>query len=386
MITIINKNFTGKLAAFIKREAVLCISLAAALISMIFVPPNAGYSGYIDWSVLGLLFCLMTAVQGFASVGAFRKLSGALTRSFRNTRAIGSILALMCFFLSMLVTNDVALLTVVPLTLMMFSGRERVKLRTVILETAAANLGSMATPMGNPQNLYIYSHYEMPLGDFFSIMLPPTVASLVLLAASVLLIPSEQISQESSGAQSQRGVSEGKLRFRTAVYIVMAAICLLTVVRVLDWRICLAAVAILAVAADFRVLGRVDYALLGTFICFFVFVGNISSIPVVRLLIGSAVSGREMLIGAALSQVISNVPCAVMLSGFTENARGLLLGVDLGGLGTLIASLASLISFKLYVNSEGARKGRYFAEFTVYNFVLLAALLAFQTGFDALFG
>lgn len=375
-----------KLKDFIKREAVLCISLAAALISMIFVPPNEGYLGYIDWSVLGLLFCLMTAVQGFSAVGAFGRLSGVLTRSIHNTRALGALLSLMCFFLSMLVTNDVALLTVVPLTLMLFRGRERVKIRAVILETAAANLGSMATPVGNPQNLYIYSHYNMPPGEFFATMLPPTVASLVMLAASVLLIPSEPLEGSSSGASVKSDIPAGKLRFRTVVYCVMAAVCLLTVARVLDWRICLTAVLTLALISDPRVLCRVDYSLLVTFICFFVFVGNLSNIPLVNLAVSGMVSGREMPVGVLLSQVISNVPCAVMLSGFTDNAKALMLGVDLGGLGTLIASLASLISFKLYVVSDGAKKGRYFAEFTLYNFVLLALLFAFQTGWNALFG
>ena len=375
-----------KILDFIKREAVLCISLAAALISMIFVPPNEGYLGYIDWSVLGLLFCLMTAVQGFSAVGAFRKLSGALARSFRNTRTLGALLSLMCFFLSMLVTNDVALLTVVPLTLMLFREHKLAMIRIIILETAAANLGSMATPVGNPQNLFIYSHYQMPLGEFFSTMLPPTVASLVLLAASVILIPSERVTADSGISAEKPDITPTKLRLQTAAYCGMAAVCLLTVARVLDWRICFGIVLALALASDFRVLSRVDYSLLGTFICFFIFVGNISNIPLIKSVISGLVSGREMLVGAALSQVISNVPCAVMLSGFTENARELLLGVDLGGLGTMIASLASLISFKLYNNSEGAKKGRYFAEFTVYNFALLAALFGFQTGYNALFG
>lgn len=372
------------LIRFIKREAVLCISLAAALISMIFVPPNEGYLGYIDWSVLGLLFCLMTAVQGFEGIGAFRKLSDLLTHSFHNTRTLGALLSLMCFFLAMLVTNDVALITAVPLTIMLFKGHERVTIRTIILETAAANLGSMATPMGNPQNLYIYSHYNMPLGDFFAAMLPPTVISLVLLAASVLLIPSEKVTCEAA-KQERTDISAGKQRYRAVVCCIMAAVCLLTVVRLIDWRICLAAVVVLALVSNPKTLARVDYGLIGTFICFFVFVGNISSMPIVRMVISGAVSGREMLFGAALSQVISNVPCAVMLSGFTENARQLLLGVDLGGLGTLIASLASLISFKLYVVSEGAKKGRYLAEFTLYNFALLAVLFAAQCGWNALF-
>lgn len=372
--------------SFIKREAVLCISLCAALISMVFVPPNPDYLGYIDWSVLGLLFCLMTAVQGFSAIGAFGKLSGFLTRSFHNTRTLGALLSLMCFFLAMLVTNDVALITAVPLTVTLFRGRERVTIRTVILETAAANLGSMATPMGNPQNLYIYSRYEMPLGEFFSVTLPPTVISLLLLAASALLIPSERLTSQAVPAQEINGVPVGKRRYRMIICCVMAAVCLLTVVRIVDWRICAAAVLILALISDPKMLCRVDYGLLGTFVCFFVFVGNISSMPQVRSFISPIVSGREMLAGILISQIISNVPCAVMLSGFTDNARQLLLGVDLGGLGTLIASLASLISFKLYVVSEGAKKGRYFAEFTVYNFALLAVLFVAQTGLNVLLG
>lgn len=365
---------------FIKKEAVLFIAFAAALISMIFVPPNADYLGYVDWSTLGLLFCLMAAVQGFGSVGAFRKLSGALTGRFHNTRTLGAALSLMCFFLAMLVTNDVSLITLVPLTITMFRGRPEVTVRTIILETAAANLGSMATPMGNPQNLYIYSHYEMPLGDFFGTMLPPTVLSLLIVAASALLIPSEPLEKS-----TRTEAAENPRKLQVVLFSIAAAASLCTVVRLLDWRITLAVTLVCVIIADFRVLARVDYALLGTFVCFFVFVGNISAIPAVRELISGAVSGKEMLVGAALSQVISNVPCAVMLSGFTQNAGQLMLGVDIGGLGTLIASLASLISFKLYCASDGAKKGRYFLEFTVYNFVVLAVLLVAQFGFNAIF-
>lgn len=365
---------------FIKKEAVLCIAFAAALISMIFVPPNADYLGYVDWSTLGLLFCLMTAVQGFGSIGAFRKLSGVLTRRFRNTRTLGAALALMCFFLAMLVTNDVSLITLVPLTITLFRGRPEVTIRTVVLETAAANLGSMTTPMGNPQNLYIYSHYQMPLGEFFRTMLPPTVISLVIIALSALLIPSQEL--EPTVRESTSESRPGKLR--VVLYSVAAAASLCTVVRLLDWRISLGITLACVLIADRRVFARVDYALLGTFVCFFVFVGNISAIPAVKGFISGIVTGRELLVGAALSQVISNVPCAVMLSGFTENAGQLMLGVDIGGLGTLIASLASLISFKLYCASGEARKGRYFLEFTIYNFAVLAVLMAAQWGINGI--
>lgn len=366
---------------FIKKEAVLCISLAAALVSMIFVPPNEGYLGYVDWSTLGLLFCLMAAVQGFGSVGAFQKLSGVLTKHFHSTRSLGAALSLMCFFLAMFITNDVSLITLVPLTITLFRGMPEVVVRTVVLETAAANLGSMATPMGNPQNLYIYSHYEMPLGEFFYAMLPPALTSLAIIAASSLLIPSRRL--EETTAPEHAAERSGKLR--VVLYGIAAAASLCTVVRLLDWRITLAVTLVCVLIADIRVLARVDYALLLTFVCFFVFVGNISAIPAVRELVSGVLSGRELLVGAALSQVISNVPCAVMLSGFTENARQLMLGVDIGGMGTLIASLASLISFKLYCASGEAKKGRYFLEFTVYNFAVLAVLLAAQLGINALF-
>lgn len=371
-----------KIISILKKEAVLFISLAAALASMLFVPPNAGYLGYVDWQTLGMLFCLMATVQGFGSVGAFTRLSGALTRRFHNTRGLGAALTALCFFLAMLVTNDVALITLVPLTITLFRGRPEIIIRTVVLETAAANLGSMATPMGNPQNLYIYTHYSMSLGDFFRTTLPPTVLSTILLGVSLLLIPSERLSP--SDRRPATAVSGGRTKLRTALFSVMAAVCLCTVVKLLDWRICLAAVLACVLIADPRVLARVDYALLLTFVCFFVFVGNISGIPAVRELIGGIVAGNEMLTGALLSQIISNVPCAIMLSGFTDNAAQLMLGTDIGGLGTLIASLASLISFKLYGASDGAAKGRYFAEFSLYNFALLIVLFAAQTGINAL--
>lgn len=377
----------SKVIKFVKKEAVLFISLAAALISMIFTPPNPEYLGYVDWSTPGLLFCLMAAVQGFGSIGAFSRLAGTLTRRFHSTRSLGAALVLMCFFLAMLVTNDVSLLTLVPLTIALFRSMPEVCIRTVVLETAAANLGSMATPMGNPQNLYIYSHFSMPVADFFRVTLPPTALSLALLLLSVLIIPRSKLSAPESPENAPdvpACASGNRTKLRAALFSAAAAVSLCTVLRLLDWRICLVVVLVCVLTADWRVLRRVDYALLLTFICFFVFVGNLSAVPAVRELISGVVSGREMLVGVLLSQVISNVPCAVMLSGFTGNAEQLLLGVDIGGLGTLIASLASLISFKLYGATAGAKKGRYFAEFSAYNFAMLIVLFAAQTGFNAL--
>lgn len=372
----------SKIPDLLKREAVLFISLAAALLSMILTPPNAGYLGYVDLSTLGLLFCLMATVQGFGSIGAFSKLSGTLTKRFHNTRTLAAALVTLCFFLSMIVTNDVSLITLVPLTVALFRGMPEVTIRTIVIETAAANLGSMATPMGNPQNLYIYSHFGMPIADFFRLTLPPTLLSLALLLLSVLFIPRGSLL---CSTEVKSDASKKRIKLRTLLFSASAAVSICTVLRLLDWRICLGAVLVCVLIADHRVLRRVDYALLLTFVCFFVFVGNLSAVPAVREIIGGVVSGREMLIGTALSQVISNVPCAVMLSGFTENAEQLLLGVNIGGMGTLIASLASLISFKIYGASDGAKKGRYFAEFSIYNFAMLIVLFAAQTGLNALF-
>ncbi len=355
---------------FIKRETVLCIALVLALLSMFITPPNAGYLGYVDYSVIGILFCLMVTVQGFGKTGLFDFLSKKLTCRFKNTRTLSGALVGLCFFASMFITNDVALLTFVPLTLLLFSGRERVLMRCVILETAAANLGSMATPIGNPQNLYIYSHYSYTLSGFFSVMLPISGISLALIALSLIFIPSEEI-------RGREVTAKFTFSRNFFVYTVIFAVCLCTVARLLDYRICLAVTLLAAVIFDVKILAKPDYVLIATFVCFFVFVGNISAVPEVREVINSVILDREALVSCGLSQIISNVPCAIMVSGFTERSDAILMGVNIGGMGTLIASLASLISYKLYARSDGAKKGRYFVEFTIYNFVFLALLLGF---------
>ncbi len=355
---------------FIKKEAVLCIAFVLAVLSMLLTPPDAGYLGYVDFSVIGILLCLMITVQGFGKTGLFDFLSEQLTRRFKNTRSLSAALTALCFFMSMFITNDVALLTFVPLTLLLFSGREKVRIRCVILETAAANLGSMATPIGNPQNLYIYSHYSYTLADFFSVMLPISGVSLALILLSLIFIPREKITPKEDTAKFT-------LSRNFFVYAAVFALCLCTVARLIDYRICLVLTLAAAVIFDVKILAKPDYALLATFVCFFVFVGNISAVPEIRETISRIILERETLISCVLSQIISNVPCALMVSGFTDKADAVLLGVNIGGMGTLIASLASLISYKLYARSDGAKKGRYFAEFTVYNFAFLALLLGF---------
>lgn len=359
-----------KIVKFFKAQPVLVIAFIAALITVFIVPPDAKYSGYINGTVLIQLFCLMVSVSGFRSIGVFENTASFLLKKAGNIRRLGFIFMLICFFSSMLVTNDVALLTFVPLTLMVYNKiqDEKSRIITVVLETAAANLGSMITPFGNPQNLYIYDMYKLSVSDFFRTMLPTGIASLVILILLCFLLPSTSCIAETSRKQVI-----SKIHF--SAYTVLFVMCLLTVFHVVpDW-VCLIAAVAFAIVLDRKLLAKVDYGLLATFVCFFVFVGNIARIETVNTFFSEILQGREVIVSALLSQVISNVPAAVMLSGFTDNGTALLLGVNLGGLGTVIASLASLISFQFYRNSDGAKSGKYMLVFTAINFSMLAILL-----------
>ena len=366
------------LVQFLRSQTVLVVSAVLALVSCFLVPPSLSYVSYVDWRVLGLLFSLMAVVAGLRTAGTFRVLTEFLLRKVSSMRVIALLLVLLCFGFSMFLTNDVTLITLVPFTLLVFrqmTGSEKALVHTLVLETLAANLGSMLTPIGNPQNLYLYSQYDLSLGVFFRTMAPYTALSLVLLVVlTLVLVP--------GGAAS---LSEGSTfhSFHRKTFFVYAALfllCLLSVARVLDWRVLLVAVLAVVVLENYRLLRMVDYSLLLTFVFFFVFIGNVGSLADVREFLENAVGGREVETGILASQVISNVPAALLLSKFTTDGTGLLIGVNLGGLGTLIASMASLITYRLYAASDRALKGRYFAEFTLWNIVFLAALYALARG------
>ena len=362
------------LVQFLRSQTVLVVSAVLALVSCFLVPPSRAYVSYVDWRVLGLLFSLMAVVAGLRTASTFRVLTEFLLRKVSSMRVIALLLVLLCFGFSMFLTNDVTLITLVPFTLLVFrqmTGSEKALVHTLVLETLAANLGSMLTPIGNPQNLYLYSQYDLSLGVFFRTMAPYTALSLVLLVVlTLVLVP--------GGAAS---LSEGSTfhSFHRKTFFVYAALfllCLLSVARVLDWRVLLVAVLAVVVLENYRLLRMVDYSLLLTFVFFFVFIGNVGSLADVREFLENAVGGREVETGILASQVISNVPAALLLSKFTTDGTGLLVGVNLGGLGTLIASMASLITYRLYAATDRAMKGRYFGEFTLWNVVFLAALYA----------
>lgn len=359
-----------KMLIFLKKEPVLCVAAVAAIVSGCFVPPDRAYLGYIDWRTLALLYCLMVVVAGLRKAGVFDVLGRMLCAKAASSRGLGLVLTLLCFFSAMLITNDVALLTFVPFTISLMGGREqrKVLLTAVVLETVAANLGSMLTPVGNPQNLYIYSHYKMGFGDFMACTLPLCGVSLVLTVLCTLALPNRPVERP---ALSGGGVEKKTLLVSGALFV----LCLLVVLHVLPWQLVLPILVTVLLVYDRSLLTQADALLLLTFVCFFVFVGNVGRVEQVKSAVAGVLLGRELLVGALSSQLISNVPAAVLLSGFTDNARGLLQGVNIGGLGTPIASLASLISMKLYSQSEGAEIGRYLAVFSVVNFALLILLL-----------
>ncbi len=358
----------SKIVKFFKAQPVLVIAFIAALVTVFIIPPDKKYTGYINYNVLIQLFCLMASIGAFRDMGVFGNIASFLLRKAGNIRRLGFIFMLVCFFSSMFVTNDVALITFIPLTLMVYNkiNDEKSRIITIVLETAAANLGSMITPFGNPQNLYIYDMYRLSISDFFRTMLPTGVASLVMLTMLCFLLPVKQFDAENS---TKKEIP--KLPFITS--LALFVLCLLAVFRVIPAFVCLIATIVLV---PLKQLGKIDYGLLATFVCFFVFVGNIARIEVISNFFSDILRNREIIVSAMLSQIISNVPASVMLSGFTDNGTALLLGVNLGGLGTVIASLASLISFQFYRNSEGAKSGKYMLVFSLVNFGMLAVLLA----------
>ncbi len=359
-------------------DPVLIAAWALAFASMFFVRPDAGYSSYVDWRSLGILWGLMVVVQGFRENTLFEKTGEILLKRVNRGGQLAAVLVFLCFFAGMLITNDVALITFVPFALMILkhSSREDLMIPVVVLQTVAANLGSMLTPIGNPQNLYLYGLTGMSMGAFLWTMLPLTAFSAALLAVSLLFLPRKN--QPIDIHEHYEVMKRFGHRGQILVYTVLFALALLTVLRIVPWYVMVLVILVTALFMNVHVLFHADYSLLLTFIGFFIFTGNISRIPQVKTLLEGFVMGREFVSAAAVSQVISNVPAALLLSDFAGDYTALLQGVNVGGLGTLIASMASLISYKAFVNAYPQRKGRYFLVFTLVNVLFLAALCVFR--------
>lgn len=381
-----------KVKELFQKETVCCIAFLLAVISIFFVSPSKNYISYIDFRVLALLFCLMAVVRGFSSIGVFTRLGTMLLTHVHSLRMLSALFIFLCFFFSMLITNDVALITFVPFTILVLSMAEQKKflIPVIVLETIAANLGSMLTPLGNPQNLYLYTISGLSIGAFVRIMLPYSFVSAILLLIFILFLPKDTVSTTTAAntANSTNTVTVSNTsnviceavkarknpRILFTSYLILFLLCLLTVLHILPYQIMFLLVLTGFLLLDYRVLKDVDYFLLLTFLCFFIFIGNMKQISLVHELISKLLVHHEVLMGIGASQIISNVPAAILLSGFTDDYSALLIGVNLGGLGTLIASLASLISFKFYTNTDGSNKKRYLGIFTLYNAIFLVIL------------
>lgn len=369
---------------FIRREAVLCCAVILAVVSMFWAPPSAVYLTYIDWRVLALLFCLMLVVAGWRKLGLFQILGEVLIRHAQNLRGLSFVFVSLCFFSSMLITNDVALLTFVPFTIAVFSevGMADRLIPIIVLETIAANLGSMMTPIGNPQNLFLFSQSGWTIGAFLLWMLPLTGLSFLAIFVLVWLQPNARFLSTSTQRTAERRLSTVVRQWRFWVYVGLFLLCLGNVLHLVGYGLVFIVVTVGIVLSDRKLLYQVDYGLLATFVCFFLFIGNMQQVQGIRTLLSQFIVGRELWIGVVVSQVISNVPAAMLLSGFTTNYADLLWGVNIGGLGTLIASMASLISYKAYMVTKGAAAGRYLLVFSAYN----GAVLVLLCGVAALLG
>ncbi len=362
-----------RVISFIKRETILTVSFILALLSCFLVKPDREYLGYFSSNMrtIIILFCLMAVVAGLGGLGVFRYLGERLLERIRSQRGIMLLLVFLCFFGSMLITNDVALITFVPFGIMileMAGMREKICC-TAALMTIGANLGSMFTPMGNPQNLYLYGLSGMKLLEFMFLMLPLTAASALLLVLSVMLC-----SQKGKIKLRMQDRTGKPALLRTAFYVFLFLLCLQTVNGTLPAEILLILILAAVAVSDKRLFARVDYSLLLTFLCFFVFTGNINRFGPFRELAVRMISGHELAASVMMSQVISNVPAALLLSNFTQQWELLILGTNLGGLGTLIASMASLISYKQLSAGYPEKKAVYLKMFTFWNVVFLTVL------------
>ena len=358
---------------FIKKETVLFAALVLAAVSCFFVPPDSHYIGYIDFRTLAILFCLMAVMAGLRKICVFDTLARRLLERVKSFKAVVFILWVLCFVFSMFITNDVALITFVPLTIVILrmlgeKVRDKWLIPIVTMQTIAANLGSMLTPIGNPQNLYLYGKANMDIGDFLLIMLPYSVLAFSLLAVWNVILCRKEKSAPTVDFGERKPLSDKK---KLIGYIALFVVCLLTVAHIVPYYATLALTALYLLIFDRAVFKKVDYSLLFTFVGFFVFVGNMGRIDVFRDFIESVISGNEIAAAVVSSQVISNVPAALLLSGFTENLRALIIGTNIGGLGTLIASMASLISYKYVCGENKSVKLKYLGFFTAANIVFL---------------
>ena len=357
---------------FIKKNMVLVIAVTLAFVTAFIVPPDKEYIGYFDFSTLGCLFGTLLVVEALSNIRFFEILARKIVTRFKNMRNIVFALVFITYFGSMIMANDMALITFLPLGYFVLSRTEKREYMAFvfIMQNIAANLGGMLTPFGNPQNLYLYSYYNIPNAEFVKIMLPPFLVSLALIVGCCFAVKKEP-------AEIKDDVFYTPNKPKTIIYLVLFALSVCSVLRVFPFYVGIGIAAAGVLIFDRKAFLTVNYPLLFTFCAFFVFSGNMSRIEAVHRLIGGLLEKNTLLVSIASCQVISNVPSATLLCRFTDNYASLLVGVNLGGLGTPIASLASLITLGKF-RSTGGNTGRYLLKFLLVNFSFLAVLTIFE--------
>jgi len=360
------------LKLFLKKNAIAVIAFFAALITSIFVPIDRQYLDYFDYKTLSCLFCVLAVVCALKNIKFFYILAKKIVRLFKNTRACILALVYVTFIGSMLIANDMALLTFLPLGYFVLSSSNKKQFMafTFIMQNIAANLGGMLTPFGNPQNLYLYSYFKIPNLEFMKIMaLPFLFAILLITLCCLIFVKKENIEIEDDDVKLNKK--------KTLLYLVLFAISILIVFRGIPYVVGLIVIPLVLLIADRKALKQVDYGLLLTFVFFFIFSGNMARIEAVRAFFSKLLQWNTLLISILSCQVISNVPSAILLSQFTNNYVDLLLGVNIGGVGTIISSLASLITLKEYLRHNPEKSMYYMGRFSIFNLLFLVALTAF---------
>ncbi len=358
---------------FCKKNIVMLVALFAAVITAFFVPVDKEYIGYFDYKTLSCLFCVLAVVCALKNINFFYMLAYRIVQIFKNAKICVLALVYITFIGSMLIANDMALLTFLPLGYLVLNstGKQKYMATTFVLQNIAANLGGMLTPFGNPQNLYIYTKFNIPTGEFMGIMLPPFLLSVALITVCCcLFIKSEPLEIETTNISVPP--------VKTAVYLFLFALTIFIVFRVIPFWIGLIIVPSVLIFMDRKALAQVDYPLLFTFVFFFIFSGNMARISAVRETFSSLMEKNALLVSILSCQIISNVPSAILLSQFTLNYADLLIGVNIGGVGTLISSMASLITFREYVKHNPGKSGKYLLIFSAFNFAFLFILTGFM--------
>ena len=362
-----------KLISFFRKNVVMTVALLAAVVTSVAVPVDAQYLGYFDFKTLSCLFCVLAVVCALKDVQFFYILAGKIVRCFKNSRLSVLALVYITFIGSMLIANDMALLTFLPLGYFVLTttGKEKYMAFTFIMQNIAANLGGMLTPFGNPQNLYLYTKFNIPNLEFMAIMAPPFLVAVTLITVCCLVFVKAEPLQVSEEAIT---LPVG----RTALYLALFVLSIAIVFRGIPYWIGLVVIPLVLFFADRHALKMVDYPLLLTFVFFFVFAGNMARIDAVRWVFSALMERSALLFSVLSCQCISNVPSAILLSHFTGNYADLLVGVNIGGVGTLIASLASLITFSQYTSHNPGKAGSYVRLFSAFNFAFLILLTGFM--------